>query len=442
MSPGPGDPPRPRRAKKRNREPLPETLLRRIKHFSGYLATDAVRSMADQLPYFAELDTNQRANVQLVVQTAVVNFVEWLQKPEPQTGLALQPFEVVPQDLARHITLSQTVEMIRVALEHFEHYLPALAKDEQQLINLTESVLRYGREIGFAAAAAYAEAAEARGSWDNRLEAVLVDAVIRGDASGELQSRAATLNWDASAPATVIVGEARADSPTSIPVLIHNIAQRHTGAALSAVHGRKLITVISGTLPSNQTFLAELLKLFDDAPVIIGPTAPSLAEARTSAMEALAALDAVAGWRGAPRPAHSDELLPERVLNGDLSAARALTEQVVAPLLAAGSNLLTTLESYLDSGGGVDACARELFVHPNTVRYRLRRIATVTGLDPTDPRDGFVLRVASIIGKISATPGPKDVGFTSTWAAQHRDTLVDDARDTLSAFPPKTTQDL
>lgn len=435
-------PARPRRAKKRNREPLPENLLRRIKHFSGHLATDAVRSMANQLPYFDELDTSQRANVQLVVQTAVVNFVDWLENPAAEAGLALQPFEVVPQDLARHITLSQTVEMIRVALEHFEHYLPALAKDEQQLISLTESVLRYGREIGFAAASAYAEAAEARGSWDNRLEAVLVDAVLRGDASSELQSRAATLNWDANAPATVIVGLARTNPPTSIPVLIHTIAQRYSGAALSAVHGRKLITVVSGSLPSNQSFLAELLQLFDDTSVIIGPTAPSLSEARTSAAEALAALEAVAGWRGAPRPAHADELLPERVLNGDLSAARALADQVVAPLLDAGANLINTLESYLDSGGGVDSCAKELFVHPNTVRYRLRRIATVTGLDPTDPRDGFVLRVASIVARISATPSPKDVGFMATWAAEHNDTLNVDPRRDLPAFPPATARDL
>ncbi|ADG99169.1 putative transcriptional regulator, PucR family [Segniliparus rotundus DSM 44985] len=442
MSPAARGGPRPRRSKKRNREPLPENLLRRIKHFSGHLATDAVRSMDVQLPYFAELDTNQRANVQLVVQTAVVNFVEWLQNPSTQVGLALQPFEVVPQDLARHITLSQTVDMIRVSLEHFELYLPALAKDEAQLVNLTESVLRYGREIGFAAAAAYAEAAEARGSWDNRLEAVLVDAVIRGDASGELQSRAATLNWDANAPATVIVGEARTDSPTSIPVLIHNIAQRHSGAALSAVHGRKLITVVSGALPSNQAFLAELLKVFEDSPVVIGPTAPSLAEARISATDALSALEAVAGWRGAPRPAHADELLPERVLNGDISAARALTEQVVSPLLAAGASLLTTLESYLDTGGGVDACARELFVHPNTVRYRLRRIAAVTGLDPTDPRDGFVLRVASIIGRISASPGPRDVGFTSTWAVEHSDSLGSSEQRASADSSSNSTSDL
>ena len=38
--------------------------------------------MQEQLPYFSELDAAQRASVQLVVQTAVVNFVDWLQDSE------------------------------------------------------------------------------------------------------------------------------------------------------------------------------------------------------------------------------------------------------------------------------------------------------------------------------------------------------------------------
>jgi hypothetical protein len=42
-----------------------------------------------------------------------------------------------------------------------------------------------------------------------------------------------------------------------------------------------------------------------------------------------------------------------------------------------------------------------LFVHPNTVRYRLRRIADFTGRDPAVPRDAYVLRVASTLGRLS-----------------------------------------
>jgi hypothetical protein len=42
-----------------------------------------------------------------------------------------------------------------------------------------------------------------------------------------------------------------------------------------------------------------------------------------------------------------------------------------------------------------------LFVHPNTVRYRLKRIADFTGRDPTTPRDAYVLRVASTVGRLT-----------------------------------------
>jgi DNA-binding PucR family transcriptional regulator len=71
------------------------------------------------------------------------------------------------------------------------------------------------------------------------------------------------------------------------------------------------------------------------------------------------------------------------------------------PLADAGPALTGTLDAYLDSGGAIEACARKLFVHPNTVRYRLKRIADFTGRDPTTPRDAYVLRVASTVGRLT-----------------------------------------
>ena len=38
--------------------------------------------------------------------------------------------------------------------------------------------------------------------------------------------------------------------------------------------------------------------------------------------------------------------------------------------------------TYLEQGFSLEAAARMLFVHPNTVRYRLRRVSELTGLDP------------------------------------------------------------
>ena len=183
---------------------VPDSLRRRVKQYSGRLATDAVQAMAERLPFFAQLEASQRASVQLVVQTAVVNFAEWLQDPESNVGYTAEAFALVPQDLTRRIALRQTVDMVRVSMEFFEEVVPMLARNDEQAIMLTVGILRYSRNLAFAAAKAYADAAEARGAWDSRMESSVVDAVVRGDTGPELLSRAAALNWDTTAPATVI----------------------------------------------------------------------------------------------------------------------------------------------------------------------------------------------------------------------------------------------
>ena len=43
--------------------------------------------------------------------------------------------------------------------------------------------------------------------------------------------------------------------------------------------------------------------------------------------------------------------------------------------------------TYLEQGNSLEATARLLFVHPNTVRYRLRRVSELTGLAPGNGRD-------------------------------------------------------
>ena len=83
-----------------------------------------------------------------------------------------------------------------------------------------------------------------------------------------------------------------------------------------------------------------------------------------------------------------------------MTAMAALETEVMRPLADAGPALTETLDAYLDSGGAIEACARKLFVHPNTVRYRLKRIADFTGRDPTLPRDAYVLRVAATVGRL------------------------------------------
>jgi DNA-binding PucR family transcriptional regulator len=406
-----------------NRSPLelqenvPESTLRRLKQHSGRLATQAVQTMQERLPFFGTLEASQRASVQLVVQAAVVNFAEWMRNPQSEVGYTAQAFELVPQDLTRKIALAQTVDMVRVTMELFEEVVPMLARNEQQLTALTVGILRYSRNLAFAAAAAYADAAEARGSWDSRMEASVVDAVVRGDTGPELLSRAAALNWDTTAPATVIVGTPPPGREEQAGHNIREIAIRHDRAALADVHGTWLIAIVSGRISPTERFFNDLLGAFSDGPVVIGPTAPMLSAAYHSATETISGMNAVAGWSGAPRPVLARELLPERALMGDTSAVTALHTEIMRPLADAGPALTETLDAFLDSGGAIEACARKLFVHPNTVRYRLKRIADFTGRDPTLPRDAYVLRVASTVGRLGyPTPAQSTANATSARA--------------------------
>ena len=108
-------------------------------------------------------------------------------------------------------------------------------------------------------------------------------------------------------------------------------------------------------------------------------------------------------WRNAPRPTLSDDLLPERALAGDPLARSTLINRIYKPLQNHSTELLTTLWSYLDNGRSLEATARELFVHPNTVRYRLKRISEVIGWDATGAREALILQSALIVGSISGS---------------------------------------
>jgi DNA-binding PucR family transcriptional regulator len=125
-----------------------------------------------------------------------------------------------------------------------------------------------------------------------------------------------------------------------------------------------------------------------------------------SAAVAMAGLRAAAAWPEAPRPVAADALLAERALNGDPLAREALHDRVALPLQGAGGEVLETVRAVLTSGGNLEATARAIFVHPNTVRYRLKRAADLTGLSATDPRGSWTLQVALALADLDRARSP------------------------------------
>ncbi|MGI9093824.1 MAG: PucR family transcriptional regulator [Mycobacteriales bacterium] len=380
--------------------------LRRIERASGALATQSVARMDELLPWFRALPPDQRSWITLVAQAGVAEFVQWLRQPSDPTS-AIGIFGTAPPELARAVSLQQTVELVRVTVDVVESRVGTLAAPGEEA-ELRDAVLRYSREVAFAAAQVYAGVAESRGAWDARMEALVVDALLRGEPDDALPGRAATLGWAATTDVAVTIGSAPGGDPEAVLDAVHRAARGAGVAVLAGVHGDRLV-VVAGRLTGADVrdALRPLIPEFGRGPVVIGGTAPDLAGAARSARVALSGLRAAAGWPAAPRPALAEELLPERALGGDDDARTELIRDVVGPLMAAGGPLLDTVSAYFDAGRSLEATARALFVHPNTVRYRLRRVADLTGHSPTRGRDAFTLQVGMVLARLAAAVGPR-----------------------------------
>jgi len=374
----------------------PETLAR-IERAMGALGTAAIAAMDERLPWFRKMSAENRSWLGLVAQAGIAAFADWIRHPERTRPAATEVFGTAPRELARAVSLQHAVEMVRVIIDVVEDQVDTLAAPGAEA-ELHEAVLIYAREIAFSAAQVYARTAEARGAWDARLEALVVDSLVRGEGAESLNSWASALNWSSS-PVTVIVGTVDGDDAE-----LRAAARRARFDLIAGVQGGRLIVVLGGT--SDPMAAAEKLSgLFGGGPLVVGPTVRELQSASGSARAALAGLRAAPAWPEAPRPVGSDELLPERALDGDADAVRILVAQVYEPLLAGGPALLDTLTAYLEQGSSLEASARMLFVHPNTVRYRLKRVTELTGYTVSEGRDGFTVWTAIILGRLAGRRG-------------------------------------
>jgi DNA-binding PucR family transcriptional regulator len=215
-----------------------------------------------------------------------------------------------------------------------------------------------------------------------------------------MQSRASALGWGSVSHVAVVAGTSPEGNAAEVVDLIRRAASRLKVESLAAVQGQRLVVILGGLEDPAPTVRA-LAQYLGDGPIVIGPTVPHLFAAGRSARAALSGLTAARAWPDAPRPVLASELLVERVLAGDTTARRVMIDRIYRPLSTAGRALFETATTYLDGGGALESTARLLFVHPNTVRYRLGRIAEVTGYDLSQPREAHTVWMALAVGRLA-----------------------------------------
>ena len=381
-----------------------------LRNISGEMASATLARLERDLPWYKDMPPSRRSAVGMVAQAGITSFISWYESPGSTPWIASDVFGVAPRELLRSVSLQQTLQLIKVTVEVVEDFL----KDAPH--ELREGILHYSRDIAFAAADVYARAAEARGLWDARLEALVVDSILSGEYDQELPSRIAALGWTGHGEVSVIVGT----SPRMVDVdAIRRTARHHDTDVLVGVQGNRLVVVVGRRLEEDSThevisfidIAAALDESFGSGTYVVGPTVPAVVDAVKSAKAALAGFSVAKSRREPPRPLLADDVLPERALAGDPLARRALIQGIYEPLRDHALDLLGTVWTYFETGHSLEATARELFVHPNTVRYRLKKVIEVVDWDPGVPRDAFTIHVAVILGSMSEpNQGPSSAG--------------------------------
>lgn len=155
--------------------------------------------------------------------------------------------------------------------------------------------------------------------------------------------------------------------------------------------------------PSEQA-LEKICSVFAPSkkPICVSSLVEGVSEMSSELTATLASIAVAPAIKHLPQVIHTDDVLPERALIGDSTAFNTLYNKVYQSLAPYSSDdpTLETIDMFLRFGGALDQTAHELNVHPNTVRYRLRKVAQTTGWDATNPRAAYVLQTAITIGRI------------------------------------------
>lgn len=391
--------------------PLPEPIRT--------LVRQAEKDLGDKLPWYEDLPQDSKQILKELIEIAIASFLTWRGRQDslpPDTGCDSEQGMVslpAPLEFSQVISPRQAMDVTRVIVDLLENNITVFAREGEPEDETRDTILRYAWEVAFSAATIYADLAEARNSMGTRTETLIIESLIDGSTGRQVTTGLTMLGWPADYRCFAIVGRTPRGGKTSAGIIHQRIrlTLEQAGARVLMSQHNKLVVILADMEEAGTPadLCAGLLRYFDkESPVCLGPLRHGIhgaVETIQAALNTYTVAPAAEGLSvdgGLPRPLHADDLLPERALMGDEKASDQLYQEVYKSLSNGDRNnpLLVTLSTFLVSGNSLETTARRLGVHPNTVRYRLKRSIEVTGWDAMNPREAFVLQTALKIGQI------------------------------------------
>jgi purine catabolism regulator len=288
---------------------------------------------------------------------------------------------------------------------------------------LTLGQRRLVRQSCFAAAMHIAQALASL-ELDRKLRTLFLEELVTGVDLDEptIRQRSHLYGWDLSGQHHVLVARGRTElSDTAISAAA---SDRLPAGSLAWSRGTEVVAIVPvggparpprrrAARPVELVWREALVRLgAGDVVVSVGTLAAAtsdLADSHVTAREAIGI--ALATGRSTVR--YDDLQLEQLLLANPRGALERFVDHHVGALVRhddrTSGDLCQTLEAYLGLGSGA-AAARRLFIHYNTLKHRLHKIAELTNADLHDPRTRLAMSLAlearKLVGADAASPTP------------------------------------
>ncbi|MFD6388577.1 PucR family transcriptional regulator [Nocardia sp. NPDC060259] len=324
-----------------------------------------------------------------------------------RTDIARAIAPLAERHAEHRLPLSALLELVHATARAAVSGATALATTPEQrseLADIEQRLLEVTGHIVIIAAESYSVVERETFGRDRGARRELLAALLSGSPA---QGHAAKAGISLAGSYTVLAIDLDATAAPDVPELVarrreqviaRGLDDLSTSTVLFQFDGSTGIALLADTAIAPDRFdqLAERLRSTLDARPYLGLLPGVALEEIPSAVADARELALFARLRGRPPACYRlDDLLLELQITRPGRAKQRLIE-LLEPV-AGHPHLIAALQAHLQHGADRQAAARELFVHPNTFTYRLNRITELTGLDPTQPREGRTLAAALTI---------------------------------------------
>jgi PucR C-terminal helix-turn-helix domain len=376
---------------------LDPRLLDLLRRRLPEVATHTIAAVTDEVPSYAGAFGGPMVeNVENAVQMALAGFLRLaargrvVDQAQP-TSPAIEGAYALGRGEARSgrsadALLSAYRVGARVAWRELAETAVSAGVPADMLADFAELVFAYIDELSAASVAGHADELATSGRVRQDYLDRLAFGILRGDPADALVAAAERADWTPPKTLTVVILPSAQVRPVQGLLDLRTLTSVGEPASLPDDLGVLLVPDVGGRAR------IRLVRTLTGRSAVAGPARPWLS-AGTSYARALRALDLRAEI-GGDVTYDTEEHLADLVLAADREAVADLRARVLAPLAglrpATRQKLAETLRAWLLHQGRRDEVAAALFVHPQTVRYRMGQLRELYGErldDPTMIRD-------------------------------------------------------